>query len=219
MQGQNSLITQFGRFNLDAVSGNAAASSGDAAHKEGNVRDLSASILDDYQDFMDRIDGFSKREDEEDESVAVNRAIRFGTEALFEEASDEDQEVASEVEEDDTNNGALSQVLRRPKWVIEAGQTLDGIAERLFGSADLGWLIADLNRNLLRETYIDNKRIVELHSRQEIELPVHQDIQKFNQARKKTWNAENLVTIVMERQIDREVVESSLRRVVGTGAN
>lgn len=210
----NSLITQFGRFNLDATAGN---SSGDT-RKDDDAEDASQAALDDYQDFLARLDGFKREEDEDDESVIVNRAIRFGTEALFEEASAEDEEVVGEVEEDDTKNGALSQVLRRPKWVIEAGQTLDGIAEKLFGSADVGWLIADLNRNLLRETYIDNKRIVELHSRQEIELPVYQDIQKFNQARKKTWNAENLITIVVERQIDREAVDNVLRRVVGAEA-
>ncbi len=210
----NSLITQFGRFNLDAAAGN---SSGDT-RKDDDADDVSKAALDDYQDFLARLDGFKREEDEDDESVIVNRAIRFGTEALFEEASAEDEEVVGEVDEDDTKNGALSQVLRRPKWVIEAGQTLDGIAEKLFGSADVGWLIADLNRNLLRETYIDNKRIVELHSRQEIELPVYQDIQKFNQARKKTWNAENLITIVVERQIDREAVDNVLRRVVGAEA-
>lgn len=215
---QNSLITQFGRFNLDAAAGNSAADTRNI-RKDDDVEDASQTALDDYQDFLARLDGFSKREDEEDdESVIVNRAIRFGTEALFEEGAAEDEEVVTEVDEDDTKNGALSQVLRRPKWVIEAGQTLDGIAERLFGNADLGWLIADLNASLLRETYIDNKRIVELHSRQEIELPVYQDIQKFNQARKKTWNAENLITIVVERQIDREAVENVLRKVVGAEA-
>jgi hypothetical protein len=213
-QSQDSLITQFGRFSLDAKT---AGTKRDVDGQNEESDDSSTSALDDYQDFLARLDGFSKKDEDEDEDEAaiVNRAIRFGTEELYDEASQEGEEVVGEVDEDDTKNGALSKVLRRPKWVIEAGQTLDGIAERLFGNADVGWLIADLNRNLLRETYIDNKRIVELHSRQEIELPVYQDIQKFTKAKKKTWNAENLVTIVMERQIDREVVESALRKVVG----
>lgn len=219
LPSQNSL--QVGRFNFDAAASNGPSIGRDSQKKEIDQDDPSLSTLDDYQDFLDRLDGFAKRkeDDEEDESVVMNRQIMYGTEHLLDLENPEDEDVVDLVDEDDTTNGAsLSQVLRRPKWIIEAGQTLDGIAERLFSNADLGWLIADLNRALLRETYIDNKRIVELHSRQEIELPVWQDIQKFDQARKKGWNAENLITIVVERQIEREVVESVLSKVVGAEA-
>jgi len=217
MQNQNGLLTQFGRFNLDAVLG-ASASRDIGKNEETDKKDESLMALDDYKDFLSRLDGFSKKdEDGEDETELVNQRLTFGIENLYDLEAGEDEEV-SEVDEDDDANNALSQVLRRPKWVVEAGQTLDGLAEKLFSNADLGWLIADLNRALLRETYIDNKRIVELQSRTEIELPVWQDIQKFNQARKKTWTAENLVTIVTERQVDREVVESRLGKVVGAEA-
>ncbi|MBX3149196.1 hypothetical protein KF728_03495 [Candidatus Obscuribacterales bacterium] len=218
MQNQ-SLLTQFGKFNLDAAL-SSSANGRDIREKEGKdeQQDNSLSVLDDYQDFLNRLDGFSrKKEETEDEAAIINRRLSFGVDELYDETK-EDDKAENIIEKDDTNGNALSQVLRRPKWVIQAGETLDGLAERFFANADLGWLIADLNRALVRETYIDNKRIVELQSRLEIELPVWQDIQKFNQNRKKNWTAENLVTIVVERQIDLEVVESTLAKVVGAEA-
>lgn len=218
MQNQ-SLLTQFGRFNLDAAVG-ASANGRDISQKEGRdeKQDNSLSVLDDYQEFLNRLDGFSKKKEEtEDEAAIINRKLSFGVENLYDETS-EDDKAEEIVDKDDTTGNALSQVLRRPKWVVQTGDTLDGLAERFFSNADLGWLIADLNRSLIRETYIDNKRIVEMQGRLEIELPVWQDIQKFNQNRKKNWTAENLVTIVVERQIDREVVESVLAKVVGAEA-
>lgn len=217
---QNGLPTQIGRFNLDAVL-NASANGKDIGKESKDEnKDSSLNALDDYESFLSRLDGFSKKKDETDENepAIINGQLSFGVEDIYDEAS-EDEEKVETIEDDDTTNGsALSQVLRRPKWVIQPGETLDGLAERLFSNADLGWLIADLNRSLTRETYMDNKRIVELHSRLEIELPVWQDIQKFNQNRKKNQNAENLVTIVIERQVDREVVESVLAKVVGAEA-
>jgi hypothetical protein len=218
MQSQNGLLTQFGRFNLDAALGG-AANGRDLGQKDGkeDKKDNSLSALDDYQDFLARLDGFAKKKEdnEDEESVIINRKLSFGVEKLYDEASEEDEKVEEVNEEDTTNGSPLSQVLRRPKWVVQQGDTLDGLAERFFSNADLGWLIADLNRSLLRETFMDNKRIVEIQGRQEIELPVWQDIQKFTQNRKKNWTAENLVTIIVERQIDREVVESVLGKVVG----
>lgn len=217
---QNGLPAQIGRFNLDAAL-NASANGKDIGKESKDEnKDSSLNALDDYESFLSRLDGFSKKKDETDENepAIINGQLSFGVEDIYDEAS-EDEEKVETIEDDDTTNGsALSQVLRRPKWVIQPGETLDGLAERLFSNADLGWLIADLNRSLTRETYMDNKRIVELHSRLEIELPVWQDIQKFNQNRKKNQNAENLVTIVIERQVDREVVESVLAKVVGAEA-
>jgi hypothetical protein len=219
MQNQ-SLLTPFGKFNLDAVLAS-SANGRDIREKEDRDekrQDNSLSVLDDYQNFLSRLDGFSKKKEEtEDEAVVINRRLSFGVEDLYDESSEEEK-IENLIEEDDTTGNALSKVLRRPKWVIQQGETLDGLAERFFANADLGWLIADLNRALVRETYIDNKRIIELQSRLEIELPVWQDIQKFNQNRKKNWTAENLVTIIVERQIDREVLESTLARVVGAEA-
>ena len=218
MQNQ-SLLTQLGRFNLDVAVGS-SSNGRDIGQKESTdeKQDKSLSVLDDYQDFLNRLDGFSKKKEEtEDEAAIINRKISFGVENLYDQTSEGDKS-EDVLEKDDTSSSALSQVLRRPKWVVQTGDTLDGLAERFFSNADLGWLIADLNRSLLRETYIDNKRIVEMQSRLEIELPVWQDIQKFNQNRKKNWTAENLVTIIVERQIDREVVESVLAKVVGAEA-
>ncbi|MBX9669099.1 MAG: hypothetical protein K2X93_15850 [Candidatus Obscuribacterales bacterium] len=215
-QNASSLMGQINRFSVDGkVAGNGRK--GDQAAQESED-EQAESALDGYEDFMARIQGFAKRkgDDADGESASMRKPIMIGTKNLYDLADDDEIEEEEETEEDDTvDNAILSKVLRRPKWVLEVGQTLDGIAERLFSNPDVGWLIADLNRGSARETFMDGRRIVEFSSRQEIELPVHQDIQKFNQAKKKGCNAENLVTIVVERHVEREAVESILSKVIG----
>ncbi len=102
----------------------------------------------------------------------------------------------------------------RPKIMIGPGQSLEQIAERLFEDPDVAWLIADLNKHVMSETMVNGKRVVEFRSRQEIELPVYEDIELFYRFRKRFHTADNLVTVVSERHIDREVVDNALRKVV-----
>ncbi|MBX9691340.1 MAG: hypothetical protein K2Z81_03080, partial [Cyanobacteria bacterium] len=130
----------------------------------------------------------------------------------FDEQSEETEETYEE-EQDEFSPPTV--VFMRPKMMIGPGQTLEQIAESRYDDPDVAWLIADLNRHVMRESFLNGKRIVEFRSRQEIELPVFEDVQLFYRNRKKGQDSENLVTVIAERQIDREVVEHALNKVIG----
>lgn len=106
----------------------------------------------------------------------------------------------------------------RPKILISMSDTLVGIAERYFHDANLGWLIADLNVTWSKETWIDGKRIVEFKNRQQIVLPLWEDVVCFYTRRTSNANPKNLVTVVVETAVSRELLDSELGIVFG-GAN
>src|SRR5262249_3153427 len=93
--------------------------------------------------------------------------------------------------------------------------TLVSIAENLFEDADLGWLIADVNAGGIKETTVNGKRVVELQDRQQIDLPVWQDIIDFYETRAEDAIAENLVTIVADSHVNSELMNLMLNPVMG----
>lgn len=131
-----------------------------------------------------------------------------------------ESEQTSDVQPDCVHSNAPSKdvmpkVLTRPLWFVSPGDTLNSIAERTVGDAALGWLIADLNKSTVEENWIDGKRLVELHTMQRLELPVWQDIVAFRENRPCDAAAENLITFVSQRHIDKEVVAASLEKAMG----
>lgn len=115
----------------------------------------------------------------------------------------------------DSNDGEAgdeekSIVLLRPSWLISAGETLVSLAEEHYNDPYIGWLIADLNAGNCKEHFMDGKRIVEFNSRQKITLPVWQDIVEFYGKMSEKVKPENLITIVSDTEVDREVVDSVL---------
>jgi hypothetical protein len=106
-------------------------------------------------------------------------------------------------------------VFKRHVHMVAHNDSLVDIAEQLFQDADVAWLIADINAGRITEHYEDGKRIVELRSRQEIELPFPSEVRDFLLTRDTKAKAENLVTIVGVTEIDRELLDSFLCTVVG----
>jgi hypothetical protein len=98
---------------------------------------------------------------------------------------------------------------------VSSNDTLVTIAEAFFHDANLAWLIADLNRDRIKESWIDGKRVVELRNRQGLDLPVWEDIAEFYSRRDVAAAPENIVTIVEECQVTRELVQSTLAPVLG----
>lgn len=107
------------------------------------------------------------------------------------------------------------QVHKRPTYLVGKSETLVGIAEKLFEDPDLGWLIADVNAGGIKETVMNGKRVVELQDRQQIDLPVWQDIIEFYENRPEQAIAENLVTVVVDSQVNSELMNLMLNPVVG----
>ena len=108
------------------------------------------------------------------------------------------------------------QILIRPTWLIAEGETLVSIAENLYSDPHIAWLIANLNNGNAEEYFIDGKRIVEFNSRQQITLPVWQDVVDFYDSVSSPADPENLITIVKSTKLDREVVDSALNKVMST---
>jgi hypothetical protein len=99
--------------------------------------------------------------------------------------------------------------------LVGVDDTFVSIAEEVLNDGGLAWLIADLNREYLHESYLNGKRIVRVRVRQSIQLPVYQDIIEFTRGRKRHMTANNLVTIVEESAINKEVIEDALGGMLG----
>jgi hypothetical protein len=123
-------------------------------------------------------------------------------------------ELLAELNQDD-NSRQKYKVLARPTWIVRPNEDLVKLAEHLFHEGELGWLIADLNVNNIKERVIDGKRVVELQVRQRLELPVWQDIVEFHKHAAASIKAENLITIVNQTAIDRDVMNNALATAMG----
>ncbi len=98
----------------------------------------------------------------------------------------------------------------RKTILFGSSDTFVSLADKHLLNVNLGWLIADLNLDKTKETYIDGKRVVEVRSRQVIELPTTDECAVFLKNWKEEFKPENLITIVVETQIDRELLNEHL---------
>lgn len=97
----------------------------------------------------------------------------------------------------------------RTTRIIAPHDTFVSIAESssaLHNNARYAWLIADINLPRIKQNYLDGKRVVEVRSRQLIEIPSMADIVAFNRNFKEEYKPENLITVVIETQLDRELL-------------
>ncbi len=106
----------------------------------------------------------------------------------------------------------------RPKVLIGVGDTLVAIAEQLFNDAGIAWLILGINDGI-EWLVLEGKTIVKLRSRQEIFIPVYQDIIDFQKVRTKEMTGQNLITIVEENRIDREILNITMAPMAGSSEN
>jgi hypothetical protein len=102
----------------------------------------------------------------------------------------------------------------RPKTLVASTDTLVSIAEAFFFDRNVAWLIADLNQSIVKETWMDGKRIIEIKSRQQIELPLWTDIEIFYKNKPSHARPEDLITIVQQTAVDAELLNDSLRKLL-----
>jgi hypothetical protein len=106
--------------------------------------------------------------------------------------------------------------LQRPTVLVALQDTLISIAETFFHDPNLGWLIASLNSKTTKQTEVEGKLLVTLFSRQKLFLPVFEpDVVEFYAGRLEDRPNEQLVTIVEETEVDRELMSSILGGIVG----
>ena len=130
-----------------------------------------------------------------------------------------DQADNDENDKSGTSNNQTASLFKRPTMIVAHNDSLVEISEKLFHDSDVAWLIADINRDNITEHEEDGKRIIELRSRQEIQLPLPSEVQDFLLRRDKDAVANKIVTIVTVSEIDRELLNSFLNTVVGGAAS
>jgi len=107
----------------------------------------------------------------------------------------------------------MGKVLYRPKHLVERRDTLFKLGEDGFGDARIGWLILELNAGSFNQEWRGIICVVTLKARQEIDLPVIQDISEFKQRMDK-YEGKTIVSIVTENAFDRELMHKRLGDVV-----
>lgn len=111
-------------------------------------------------------------------------------------------------------------ILSRPKYLVQPGDTLVSIAEDVLHDAQLAWLILQINRGSIASNWNGNLCMAELNARQEIELPVAQDIVEFYRSRPSVqYKNKRLITTVKEAAFDRELLVSNFRNVIQTASS
>ncbi len=105
-------------------------------------------------------------------------------------------------------------VLRRHTILMTQSDTFNSLAEAHFHDRVLGWLIVDLNMRKVKEIWKDDKRVIAVSNGETIELPVWEDIVEFYQNKPKNVEPDNLITIVLKRKLDRELIEAALAKVL-----
>lgn len=105
------------------------------------------------------------------------------------------------------------QVLHRRTYMVEAGDTLQSIAERFYDRRDAAGLIVNLNALSITEQSIDGRTIIELRVRQILELPEAEEVSNYLATLSKNYNVEKLVTIVKENNVDVELLRDFLGKV------
>ena len=104
----------------------------------------------------------------------------------------------------------------RPTFIIGTSDTFVSIAAALYGDGLVGYLLADLNRDRTVQYEKDGRRYVETRAREVLKLPLAEDLNQFSKVDREgqTLRVENLVTVVQESVVDREVVDELLRPVM-----
>lgn len=127
---------------------------------------------------------------------------------------DDKKDVGEDADGEDQNNPIPIPRFRRI-YKIDLDETLTGIAEQELGDINLAWLIADLNSSKITEYGVDGKRVVEIRKGQKLELPLPHEVVEFYKTCANIADPDNLVTIVVNTDVDRERLEETLNDVLG----
>ncbi len=111
----------------------------------------------------------------------------------------------------------FNSVLRRPTVLMTLSDTFVSLGEQHFFDGLLSWLIVDLNKNKVTEFWKGATKVVAIANGESIELPVWEDIVEFYQNKPKQAKPDNLLTVVLKRNLDRELIEAALADVVLPG--
>ncbi len=112
----------------------------------------------------------------------------------------------------------FASVLKRPTVLMTMQDTFVSLGESHFHDAVLGWLIADLNSRKVKEVWKGQTKIIAVKNGETIELPVWEDIVEFYQNKPRDARPGNLLTVVLKRSLDRELVEAAFASLMVPGS-
>lgn len=144
-------------------------------------------------------------------AIARARSIEASADDENKEGSDDEVQAAQTSDDYDSN------VIQRPKHMVQPGETLTTIAEEYYNDANLAWLILSLNKGKVAESWKGDICYVEVNGRQELELPVGEDISHFYKVMAGRFKDKRIVTSVRQSHMDQEIVTLAFRNVVGRG--
>ena len=105
--------------------------------------------------------------------------------------------------------------MERPTFIIGESDTLVSIAEALYNNGCLAYLLAELNEDrTVQKRSKGGKLVVEARVRDILRLPVGEDIEEFESRDMKKYNPHNLITLVKDSPLKKEVLEDVLGQVV-----
>ncbi|HEY9680428.1 MAG TPA: hypothetical protein V6C86_02450 [Oculatellaceae cyanobacterium] len=151
------------------------------------------------------------------QNYRFNRASNSFNLSENDRSSDSERDYAPTETEDDARTPVDESLhaIRRPTILVALNDTLISIAETIFHDPNIAWLILDLNRNSVKQSEVEGKTVVQLVTRQTLMLPVWEpDITNFYAGRTGDRSVDNLVTIVEETQLDKELMSSILGSVI-----
>lgn len=152
-----------------------------------------------------------------DNSVPVAMADRQEQSRNNEAVTDQNNEISYSLFDTVASDRPKPANRVRPRVLVGKDDTLVSLAEQLFDDPQLAWLILDINNDSLTVIIMDGRSIVRLRCRQEIFIPVSQDIAEF--AGRDLPASSHLVTVVDDNQVDREILDSALDPLLGYAAD
>lgn len=106
----------------------------------------------------------------------------------------------------------------RSTYLMNQTESLNSLALKYFGDESISHLIADLNSSVLSESTLDGKRIIELAAGQKICLPDNKDIAAFTQQDQALRPGSDLVTVITQRPMQKQLLDAVMGRALGLGA-
>lgn len=159
-----------------------------------------------------------KKKQEEDDNLDTQLLGLLPSPALFRgrrKESEQTEEKEDIVNTDDTLDLTNTPSAYRRVVKIKSEESLVSIAEREFDDASLAWLIADINFEQTTQHEVEGKRVVEVVKGQDIHLPLESEIAEFYNRRDGHVDPDNLVTIVVENEINRDKLDNDLKDILG----
>ena len=140
--------------------------------------------------------------------IALLLSIGGLTRGRFANADLIESGIASGFNDEEPSARPLGSNRRRRTHMVEGNETLQSIAEKYYGDARVAWLIADLNSPI--EHKVEDGRVVELKTRQLLELPEILEAKAFIRSLPREFDINKLTTIVTDTMINLEVLQSFL---------